>query len=194
MTDKPPTLVPHTWRSFVRRNFLSGPLRQTLPSGAAVLDIGCGWGAYFQLNPAATGVDLDSPCIEHLLACGYRVVRADITQPLPFKAQSFAWVILHDVLEHFSLECAGSILREAHRVLIEGGGTVVLVPNRAGYDYGLRINAGHVHFITPDEIISTTTGLLSIERCYAYPLPRWLGQYFVHNKEVLVLRKRGIDR
>lgn len=176
-------------RQLARIYLLSRPLYDTRTSGERVLDLGCGWGFYFRINPKAFGIDLDGDSTAHLRDLGYKALHGDITEALPFEDESFDWVVCHDVLEHFELPDVGSILREVHRVLDVGGRFLIIVPNRKGYDFGCATGAGHRHFITPQEITSLSQPQFVLRRHYPYPFPRAIGQFFIHNKEVLVLEK-----
>ncbi len=187
--NKPPTQRSSRVREFIRARFLSGPLLQTKPFGERVLDLGCGWGFYFKINPDARGVDLDDACLAHLCSNGFKVIKGDLLDSLPFNNGYFEWVVCHDVLEHFELNQVETILREVHRVLRPGGALLVLTPNRKGYDFGCRTGAGHRHFITPDEILGLSRQLFVLRCRYTYPLPRTVGQFFTHNKEVVILAK-----
>jgi SAM-dependent methyltransferase len=152
-----------------------------------VLDIGCGQGYYFKINPDACGIDMDENCVEHLKCLGHRVTKGDIRYRLPFKDNHFKCVICKDVLEHFELEEVRHILLEVHRILGAGGLLVILIPNLKGFKHGLRMHV-HKHFIVPEEISSITKGRYAIERHYPYPFPRFIGDYYTHNKEVIHLR------
>ena len=97
---------------------------------------------------------------------------------------------LRDVLEHFELEEITPIFRNVWRVLKPGGRFLNIVPNKKGYDYGLRINAGHKHFVTVEEIASVAknTGFRLIEH-YPSPFPRPFDKLFTHNKIVTICEK-----
>lgn len=94
-----------------------------------VLDIGCGSG--YLLNILAenlphakfTGVDVYTP--PRLKKWDYK--KADITEGLPFKDNTFDCVILGEVIEH--VPNPDFILREVHRVLKKKGTFIVSTPN-----------------------------------------------------------------
>ena len=98
-------------------------------------------------------------------------------------------MVAHDVCEHFTYPQLEGIFREVRRILRPGGTFLVIVPNRKGYDYGLRAGAGHVLFVTEREIEGLARGLFEVSRHYPEPLPRRVGDYFTHNKEVFHLRR-----
>jgi SAM-dependent methyltransferase len=154
-----------------------------------VLDLCCGYGFYFSINPRARGVDGNPECVEALRRDGRDVVLYDVLNGLPFPDGEFEWVVAHDVCEHFTYAQLERIFRDVHRVLRAGGTFLVIVPNRRGYDYGLRAGAGHVLFVTSREVESLARGLFEVARRYAEPLPRWIGERFTHNKEVFHLRR-----
>ena len=73
--------------------------------GNRVLDLCCGWGFYFNINPNAVGVDGDPHPVEQLRERGFNVHQANVLETLPFGPGSFQWVLLaHDVLEHFTFD------------------------------------------------------------------------------------------
>ncbi len=191
-TPPPPagavTLRPNPVLSWIRTHFLE-PTLWRLPKSDRVLDLGCGYGFYFRINPRAIGVDGNPECVGKLRALGHDVRACDLTGPLPFEDARFEWVIAHDVCEHFRYEELERLFREVRRVLAPGGAFLVIVPNRKGFDWGLRAGAGHVLFVTAAEIERLSRGLFTLDRQYPEPLPRSLGRFFTHNKEVFHLRR-----
>lgn len=87
-------------KELIRIYFLSKPLQKTKTARDKVLDLGCGWGFYFKINPLAYGIDADKNCIDYLKSLGRKAIWANITKKLPFNNSSFEWVVCHDVLEH----------------------------------------------------------------------------------------------
>ena len=183
MTIKTPII-----KELFRTYFLVFPLWKTRKFEDRVLDLGCGWGYYFKINPDAYGIDMDEDSVKHLKSLGYRVIKKDIRYKLPFKDNFFKFAICKDVLEHFELEEVKEFLLEVHRILELGGLLLILIPNLKGFKYGLRIHAGHKHFIVPEEISLMTKGKYTIEKHYPYPFPRFIGDYYTHNKEIIHLR------
>lgn len=176
-------------KEFFRTCFSSAPLLRTRKFKNKVLDLGCGRGFYFKINPFACGIDFDVDCVRSLKNKGYRVIYGDIRNELPFKDNFFKYVICHDVLEHLEKREIEKVFVRVCRILEHGGIFLVLTPNRKGFEYGLRLNAGHRYFITPEEIFLMANGKFTLERHFSYPLPRFIGNHFTHNKEVIVLRK-----
>jgi SAM-dependent methyltransferase len=187
--DKPDTQKSTKIREFIRINYLSKPLQQTKICKEMVLDIGCGWGFYFKINPYAYGIDFDDKCINCLKKNGYKAIKADILKKFPFDGNTFEWAIAHDIFEHFELNEVKNIFTETYRILKDKGKFLIVMPNKKGYDYGCRINSGHKHFITLEEIAEASKGKFVVKKSYSYPLNRFLGKYFTHNKEILILEK-----
>lgn len=98
------------------------------PQGASVLDAPCGEGALvaalLQKGYNACGADID-PAAAPLLGRAFR--RADLTDPLPWPADSFDAVLSIEGIEH--LENRLAYLRELHRVLKPGGTLILTTPN-----------------------------------------------------------------
>jgi SAM-dependent methyltransferase len=116
-----------------RRRILAGLIdRLALPTGARVLDVGCGTGANGPVLAGASrfavGIDA-SPVplgISGTAERGHAArIRGDATR-LPFRDGGFDLVAALDVLEHL-IDDRGA-LREMHRVLRPGGALVVFVP------------------------------------------------------------------
>jgi SAM-dependent methyltransferase len=188
-SEKPPTLKSSAFRNWVRVNLLS-PYLKAIPREEKTLDLACGWGFYFQINPNAFGLEIDEACVDHLQRQGRRVKRGSLLEPFPFEEGSFDNCISHDVLEHFEGREVPLIFANAHRVLRPGGRFMNVIPNRRGYDFGVEEGVGHKHFVTPEEIarIAGETGF-SFESCRASPLPAFAHRFFTHNKWVTLCRK-----
>jgi SAM-dependent methyltransferase len=189
MSEKPATLKSSAFRNWVRIHLLSPHLKAIAP-GERTLDLACGWGFYFQINPNAFGIEIDDACVDHLQKEGRRVKRGSLLESFPFEAGSFDNCLSHDVLEHFESWEIPIIFTNAHRVLRPGGRFINVIPNRRGYDFGVREGVGHRHFVTPEEIarIAGQTGFV-FESCHASPLPRVAHRFFTHNKWVTICRK-----
>ncbi|MGB9082226.1 MAG: class I SAM-dependent methyltransferase [Desulfuromonadaceae bacterium] len=186
--NHPMVVRSNAFRNFIRIRLLERPLLK-LPRSPEVLDFCCGYGFYFNINPFARGVDGDPECINHLANLGFDVKLADVTKGLPFGDGEFGYVVSHDVFEHFSKDLLYSIVIELHRVLKVGGRLIVIVPNRKGFDYGLKEGVGHVLHITQQELHDITDGYFELVKNFSFPFPRSFGQFFLHNKEYFELIK-----
>ena len=189
MKSKPGTIRSTGIRNYIRMHFLSKPLYETKIYNGLVLDISCGWGIYFKINPYATGIDLDDACINFLQKQGYKAVKGDILKKFPFNDEQFKCAIAHDVLEHFELAEAEIIMNEAYRILQKQGLFLVIIPNKRGFEYGLKREVGHKHYIVPKEVIKLAESKFLLRKCYSYPFSGLLGKLFIHNKEVVALEK-----
>lgn len=187
-SDAPKVLSSTRWRTLVRTYALEPTLRR-LPRTDRVLDLCTGYGFYFTLNPKARGVEGDPECVATLRKQGHDVALANVLEGLPYGDGSFDYVLAHDVLEHFVESELVYLVGEVHRVLAPGGLFVVWVPNRRGYDWGVDAGVGHRLFVTRQEIERLADNRFGLEKHYPEPLPRWIGERFVHNKEVFWLRK-----
>jgi SAM-dependent methyltransferase len=179
-------IEPNPILKWIRTRYLEPTLRR-LPRTEKVLDLCCGYGFYFGINPNARAVDGDPRVVEHLRERGFHVDLCNVLEGLPHPDGEFEHVIAHDVLEHFTLDELHSLFDEVHRVLAPHGVFWVHVPNRKGYDHGLRIGAGHKMFVTRDEIERLAPGRFDLRNHYPEPFPRWIGRHFTHNKEVFHL-------
>src|SRR5215471_17185820 len=128
-TGTPSVHKPRDFRKWLRARFLE-PTVRSLPKSRDVLDLCCGYGFYFSINPSARGVDGDPDCVQQLKAKGYDVSLCNVLEGLPFPNDEFGFVIAHDVLEHFYYDDLEKIFSEVYRVLRPGGYFVAVQPNR----------------------------------------------------------------
>jgi SAM-dependent methyltransferase len=188
MYSAAPARKPNFLKKFIRTRLIERTL-QKLPKSDKILDFGTGYGFYLSINPHAVGIDGDQACIDYLKERGFNVKQCNVLESLPFENEKFEYVVAHDVLEHFTYKELEVIFGEIHRILKQGGCFLVFVPNKRGYDLGLRTGAGHKLFVTIAEIKNLSKGHFSIKKNYSEPLPRSIGKFFDHNKEVFELIK-----
>jgi ubiquinone/menaquinone biosynthesis C-methylase UbiE len=114
-----------------------------------VLDVGCGLGYLLsRLNiPAESryGIDAGPGALKvaRSLVINGNICLADVRQ-IPFKSNSFDYLVCTEVLEHFNPENGDAVVRECHRVLKPAGTAIFTVPNGQGV-MGNYFNA-HVRF------------------------------------------------
>jgi len=124
--------------------------------GARVLDIGCGIGAYVEkfgaLDAHAFGVDVDAEKLaDARRAKNLALLAVSASEALPFPADAFDAVLLHEVVEHVADD--RQTIREAQRVCKRGGSVVVFAPNRLypfethGAYFGTRYIFGNIPLI-----------------------------------------------
>jgi SAM-dependent methyltransferase len=89
------------------------------PTGAKILDVGCGSGWLADHFSDYTGVDGSADAVREATARGRNVTQADVDEPLPFADASFEGAILKDLLEHVRDPVA--VVGEVARVLRPGG-------------------------------------------------------------------------
>jgi SAM-dependent methyltransferase len=98
-----------------------------IPSGSAVLDLGCGAGMLALLKRKGinlVGVDLSTECARAARRNGYDAGVSAILARLPFPDHSFDYVVSLDVLGHIAFEEKDSVIAEIRRVLRPGGVTL----------------------------------------------------------------------
>lgn len=105
-------------------------LRDLVPDGGPLLDIGCGDGTMAQAmrGKSAFGLDLSARCAGLSSRRGIPSLVADATQGLPFASDSFERVMCIDVLHHVHHDWP-SIFAEMDRVLCAGGCLVLVEPD-----------------------------------------------------------------
>jgi SAM-dependent methyltransferase len=186
--DAPSLRKPTGFRKWFRTEFLEPTMRK-LPKTRDVLDLCCGYGFYFSINPSARGVDGDPACVSQLRARGYDVQLCNVLERLPFDDEEFQYVVAHDVLEHFAYSDLERIFAEVYRTLRPCGFLVAIQPNLRGFRHGLATNAGHKLFVRREHIVELAGDRFLLRHQYAEPLPRLLGELFTHNKEVYWLER-----
>ncbi|MFN8557094.1 MAG: methyltransferase domain-containing protein [Dehalococcoidia bacterium] len=121
----------YVWRSGQERRLRL--IRAYAPlTGQAVLDIGCGLGAYVRrfrdFTPRVFGMDVDTPRVVEGARRGTPNLMTAAAESMPFRDGSFDVVVLNEVIEHVQDDRA--TLREAVRSLRPGGVVVIYAPNR----------------------------------------------------------------
>jgi SAM-dependent methyltransferase len=118
------------WWFTARREIVLSVADRFVPSGAPILDVGCGTGFFLEgARPRydAWGVDPSPVAVELCRARGLeRVVQASAYDLSALAGRSFEAVFFLDVIEH--LDDDARALREALRVLTPGGLAIVTVP------------------------------------------------------------------
>lgn len=134
--------------------------------GGALLDAGCGRGAFIKLAAPLfsrlCGTDLAAPAAEAVRALGFEAVEADVSGPLPLAADSFDACTCLDVIEHVIDPLAA--LKELHRVIKPGGQLVLSTPNIRCFRHIVKLvfsgrfpltttydavwGGGHLHYFT----------------------------------------------
>ncbi len=182
-------MKPHPLKKWLRAAFFSRYLAK-IPREQNTLDLACGWGFSFSINPNFYGVELDDACVRFCQQQGFKVQKANLLASLPFPDAYFDNCFSHDVLEHFEFHEVDIIFGNVHRILRPGGMFINVIPNRKGYDYGVRLEIGHRHFATPSEIeqAAKRTGF-AYERAYSAPVPNFVNSWFTHAKYVTICHK-----
>jgi SAM-dependent methyltransferase len=109
-------------------------LRQSIAKkdGLKILDIGCGTGETltfledFLDKPSLYGVDTSAVAIEFAKKRGHQNILKVDAKKLPFKTDTFDYVLLLDVIEHIKDD--DSVILEAKRVLRPGGHIIITTP------------------------------------------------------------------
>ena len=184
-----PAIKPNPVLKWLRTHFFSSYL-QKIPKNQKTLDLACGWGFSFDINPNFYGIELDEDCVRYCQQQGAKVTQGNLLNPLPYPNCYFDNCFTHDVLEHFELSEVDSIFKNVHRILKPGGIFMNIIPNKKGYEYGFVIDAGHKHNIIPDEIkhIAARTGFEFI-KSHSVPVPGFLNHLFTHGKFLTICKK-----
>ena len=169
-------------KRLIRAKFLLNHLK-AFPKSEKTLDLGAGWGISLAVNPDFYCCDLDEECLAYLRSQSSRVERAAASGKLPYEDSFFDNVFTHDFLEHLDSEELHNIFDEVGRILKPGGIFLNVVPHRRGYQFGLKINAGHKTYVTRNTIEELGKAHnFEILSSWTSPLPSFLQKLYVHNK------------
>lgn len=133
-----------------------GWISQSVPKGN-ILDVGQGPGhlAYWaeRMNPdlQVYGCDVALPLLQSPNNQNQHYSVASLAYELPFKDGLFQGVLFSDVLEHVWPQQAVEGVREAHRLLDDGGSIFVRIPNRNTWTGMAARDEGHVWLPNLDE-------------------------------------------
>jgi len=117
-------------------------LRDLVGTESRVLDLGCGdgahYGTYVQQRAAQyLGLDVSGEAVTQARSRGLLAQVHDLNEPLPVANDSFDVVLCFEVLEHL-IEPEEAV-REAHRVLRDGGVFLSSVPNVAAAHWRVEL-------------------------------------------------------
>ena len=124
--------------------------KNSLPTLESILDIGCNDGVYTRLYSSELridfshcyGLDYNEAAVKKLPDNRFFLYDLDSLNPLPFKDEFFSLIIANQVAEH--IKYVDYFFSEANRVLRDGGGLVVSVPNLAAWHSRLLLLSGRM--------------------------------------------------
>lgn len=163
--------------------------------GDRLLDVGCGRGAVAAALRdrfgELVGVDREAECLDVAARRGVTVVRAEITEGLPFDDEAFDAVLCLEVIEHIA--DVEAFVGELARVLVPGGRLYLSTPNIRSVGYLAELivrgrfprtsadpagwQGGHLHFFTfrdLNELVGSAGLRVTAE--YGLPLSRSRGR------------------
>ena len=147
----------HSWFR-IRRKWIYDRIKKFIPPPAKVLEIGCGTGNVSSFlarkGYLVTGCEYYTEAID-IAWPGFLKIQGDASN-LPFEDNSFDVVGLFDVIEHFHDDTIP--LREAVRVVREGGIIVVTVPAREELWSGFDESAMHKRRYTKEKLLQLFEG------------------------------------
>lgn len=122
-----------------------------LEKSASILDLGCGDGNFvYWLNSSgyvnARGVDISSQQINAGKSMGISAIEvSDIKTFLSTKKESFDFIVMRDVIEHFTRDEVFEILELVNASLKPGGSIMIQVPNGQGIFYTTIFFGDYTH-------------------------------------------------
>jgi SAM-dependent methyltransferase len=114
------------WRELIRCFF-----QRFVPAGAAVLDLGCGYGEFINNVPAGRKYAMDlNPSAANRLNPEVQLLQQDCSDPWPLPDGTLDVIFTSNFFEHLPDKATlRRTLHEAHRCLREGGLLIALGPN-----------------------------------------------------------------
>lgn len=104
-----------------------------------ILDLGCGKGIWGFLTRAQRdtrgskfiGFELNPAYITFVKSHNLydKVIKGDLTKPLPFKDKSIDFIICSEVIEHMTKQQGEKLLEEIDRIMKPGGRVIITTPN-----------------------------------------------------------------
>lgn len=122
-----------SYRSAVWKVLIDGFFQKLVGSGAAVLDLGAGWGEFIgQVQaPQKFAMDLNPDCCRYN-PTGVSILLQDCSTPWALPAESLDVVFTSNFLEHLSdKDAVRRTLLQAYRALKVGGKIICIGPNIA---------------------------------------------------------------
>lgn len=121
-------------------------LQEVLPEarGQKLLSIGCSTGdietLFLKLGLLVHGIDASPIALKIAQQKGIETVEGDITEPFPYRDESFDFVFAGEVIEH--VMHTRDFLSEIHRVLKPQGRVIITTPNLARIEDRMRFLLG----------------------------------------------------
>lgn len=144
-----------------------------------IIDIGCGRAEWLELlagrGLTAVGLDLNDEFVTEGQQAGLCVIKGDATDYLGQQPdQSYALVSAFHVVEHLGFEKLLTFMKEAHRVLDDGGAMLLETPNPANLVVGacnFYLDPTHERPI-PSILLSFAAEFSGFERVVVVPVNR----------------------
>jgi SAM-dependent methyltransferase len=141
--------------------FYSGLLSTVVQYGkpGKILDLGAGFGWFTELayrwGLDVTGLEGSSYAVNKAIerVTDLKMMVHDLGNPLPFKDQSVANIVLNQVIEHLEMEKFNNLLRESYRVLEKEGCLFIYSPSRRNIKEKLE-DPTHINMLLPSELIT----------------------------------------
>ena len=152
--------------------------------GKKALDVGCGRGEWLELlkecGVPAEGIDLNEEFVDAGRAAGLTVQKADAMQFLAAQPENtYSLLSAFHVVEHLGFDNLLAFLKEAYRVVDEGGAILLETPNPANLVVGacnFYIDPTHERPI-PSVLLSFAAEYSGFENVVVVPVNRG----FIHN-------------
>jgi SAM-dependent methyltransferase len=117
----------HTWPLWLISNGYVWAVRQQVPEGRTVVELGCGSGVtYFARRYRLVGLDLSHSSLRQVAGVNAACLQADATQTIPLPDRSVDAIISSYFWEHIAPELKPKVLAECRRVLVPHGSLIFL--------------------------------------------------------------------
>jgi len=135
-------------------------IREGLPG--PIVDLGAGLGLFVELARRwklnATGLEGSAFAVNQARerSPGIDMRVHDLADPLPFRDDEIANIVLYQVIEHIDVERFRKTLRECHRVLRKAGSLFIFSPSRRNLQE--RKEPTHINMLLASELRSSLEG------------------------------------
>ena len=152
------------------RALLSGIVTYAPPG--KILDLGCGLGFLIecarQFNFDAEGVEGSAYAVEQCRKKGLKVHEQLLSERLPYENETFAAIVVNQVIEHIPNQVANFVFAEAHRVLKPSG--IIIIKSPSKFHPTERNEESHINLYATSQLLNDVSraGFMLVNRSNSY--------------------------
>jgi len=151
---------------------------------APILDIGCGMGQFLEFLHASgykncRGIDRGEEAVQYCLSRGFSVENAEALDYLSHYPNSYAAIVLNDIVEHFTKSEVFDLIHACHQALQPNGGIIIKTANAANPLTGahsLAIDLTH-EILFSEESLAQLLNVVGFRNVKVLPLNIYANRY-----------------